>query len=567
MADATPTGPAPRSAPGSAPRSADELLALAEVAGGLGVFEGDIEKGTVRLSPNYLALFGLTEFDGRLSSWLECIWQEDRRRVAGQMAEAFARRAPRLEIEFRIVRPTDKGLRWIESRRLIFYNDAGRAVRMFGVSVDVTGRKHRTMQLRAFTETLEEAVRDRTRELEAEHEARRKAEELLRQAQKMEAVGQLTGGVAHDFNNLLTVVLGGLETIGRHLPELGVGAAAARIARARDLALQGARRAAVLTNRLLAFSRQQALDPRPVDANRLLADLSTLLHGTLGGAVELELVQAAGLWPANVDENQLENAIVNLAVNGRDAMPDGGKLTIETANCFLDQAYVDAVAEPVAPGQYVLVAVADTGGGMSRETVERAFEPFYTTKPMGRGTGLGLSQVYGFVRQSAGHVRIYSEPGHGTTVKIYLPRHLGGASRAPAAARPAIAGAIGGESILVVEDDAALRGYAVEALGELGYRVLSAPAGAAALQTLESETVDLLFTDVVMPGGINGRQLADEAVRLYPGLKVLFTTGYTPNAIIHHGRLDAGVQLLGKPYSFEELGRRVRAILDGGKGS
>jgi len=290
-----------------------------------------------------------------------------------------------------------------------------------------------------------------------------------------------------------------------------------------------------------------------------------LLRRSLGESIKLETVLAGGLWVAYADENQLENALLNLAVNARDAMPGGGKLTIKTANVALDQAYVDAIAEPVEPGQYVMIAVADTGGGMSPETMERAFEPFFTTKGVGKGTGLGLSQVYGFVRQSSGHVRIYSEVGEGTTVKIYLPRHTG--SDRPA--RPEEAGRLEpsdkgrGEVVLVVEDDVALRGFAVESLSELGYFVHAATDARMALELVDRlPIIDLLFTDVVMPGGMNGRQLADEAARRRPGLKVLFTTGYTRNAIIHHGRLDPGVELIGKPYSFRELTKRVREILD-----
>jgi CheY-like chemotaxis protein len=288
------------------------------------------------------------------------------------------------------------------------------------------------------------------------------------------------------------------------------------------------------------------------------------LRRSVGEAIELETVLAGGLWRTQVDANQLENALVNLAVNARDAMPSGGKVTIETANCYLDEAYVASVTEPVTAGQYVVIAVADTGSGMNAASLEKAFEPFFTTKGVGKGTGLGLSQVYGFVRQSAGHVRIYSELGQGTTVKIYLPRHLSEEEDIDELGRSGdVIHAIGVETILVVEDDEHLRYYATEALGDLGYRVLVAPNGAAALDVLaQDRKVDLLFTDVVMPGGMNGRQLADEAKRRLPGLKVLFTTGYTRNAIVHHGRLDAGVEMIGKPYMFEELAARIRAVLD-----
>jgi CheY-like chemotaxis protein len=299
-----------------------------------------------------------------------------------------------------------------------------------------------------------------------------------------------------------------------------------------------------------------------LDANKLVAGICDLLQRTLGETVSLETVLAAGLWRTDADSNQLENAILNLALNARDAMPNGGKVTIETANCYLDKAYVAGVSEPVEEGQYVMIAIADTGSGMDGATVERAFDPFFTTKELGKGTGLGLSQVYGFVRQSAGHVKIYSEIGQGTTVKIYLRRSAEEDDwRNDEAPSPDIARAIGTEKILIVEDDDALRVYSVEILSELGYEVVEAKNGAVALEVLGRSEIDLLFTDVVLPGGMNGRQLADEAMRRRPGLKVLFTTGYTRNAIVH-GQLDAGVQMIGKPFSFCELGAMVRELLD-----
>jgi CheY-like chemotaxis protein len=319
-----------------------------------------------------------------------------------------------------------------------------------------------------------------------------------------------------------------------------------------------------LTNRLLAFSRQQALAPRALDANKLVAGTCDFLHRTLGEAVSLETVLAGGLWRTFADPNQLENALLNLALNARDAMPNGGKVTIETANIYLDENYIGTLLEPVEAGQFVMIAVTDTGIGMDAATQERAFDPFFTTKEVGKGTGLGLSQVYGFVRQTGGHVKIYSEQGQGTAVKIYLPRHTGEEdSTADQHHAGSAVRAIGAETVLVVEDDQALRGYTTEILSELGYKVLEARDGATALQALERNHVDLLFTDVVMPGGMNGRQLADEALRRRPGLKVLFTTGYTRNAIVHHGRLDAGVHMIGKPFSFGDLSAKVRALLDG----
>ena len=294
-----------------------------------------------------------------------------------------------------------------------------------------------------------------------------------------------------------------------------------------------------------------------------MAGLSEFLHRTLGGSVALETILAAGLWRTYADINQLENAILNLSLNGRDAMQDGGKLTIETANCYLDRAYVIALPEPVEPGQYVMIAVGDTGSGMSADTRERAFDPFFTTKEVGKGTGLGLSQVYGFVRQSSGHVKIYSELGEGTTVKIYLPRHIADENVVEINDRtPEVVGAIGAETILVVEDDDALRAHTTDVLVELGYKVLSARNAVTALLLLDNNDIDLMFTDVVMPGGINGRKLAEEAILRKPSLKLLFTTGYTRNAIVHHGRLDDGVQFIGKPFSFNQLAIKIREVLE-----
>jgi PAS domain S-box-containing protein len=410
-------------------------------------------------------------------------------------------------------------------------------------------------QLRELNATLEQRVSEAITE-------RMKAEELVRRSQKMEAIGQLTGGVAHDFNNLLTVILGGLDSISRIMKQLPPDESVARIRRACDMAEQGARRAATLTARLLAFSRQSALAPRAVDLNRLLADLDVLLRRTLGETVALEIVYAAGLWKAFADPDELEHVLINLAVNARDAMPDGGRLTIETANASLDEAYVAEFSEPITPGQYVMVAVADTGSGMSPEIMARVFEPFFTTKEAGKGTGLGLSHVYGFVRQSGGHVRIYSELGHGTTVKVYLPRaelDTYEADNRPRAAKTVDGGT---ESILVVEDDDALRAYSVGILQELGYQVQAAGSGPSALELAAATSFDLLFTDMVLPDGMTGRALAEEARRHHPHMKVLFTTGYTRNAVVQHGRLERGMRLLSKPFTFADLASKVRALLD-----
>ena len=424
--------------------------------------------------------------------------------------------------------------------------------------------------LRQMNEALEMRVLERTRDLAetnarliAAASGRERAEEQLRQAQKMEAVGRLTGGVAHDFNNLLTVVIGNLTLSMRRLGD----GTDARVRRGIEGAMAGAQRAAALTARLLAFSRQQPLAPEAVDVNRLVAGMSDLLRRTLGEDVAVETVLAGGLWRAHADPNQLESSLLNLAVNARDAMPGGGKLTIETANAHLDEGYA-ATREEVRAGQYVAICVSDTGGGMAPDVIARAFEPFFTTKPVGKGTGLGLSQVYGFAKQSGGHAAIYSETGQGTTVKLYLPR-LREVAASPAAGLPIMAvppgqaRSGGGRAVLVVEDDAMVRDFAVTALEEGDWRVISAADGPAALAVLDRHPeIALLFTDVVLTGPMNGRQLANAVLERRPGLPVLFTTGYTRNAIIHHGRLDEGVNFLGKPYTAAALQEKLLALLE-----
>jgi signal transduction histidine kinase/ActR/RegA family two-component response regulator len=393
----------------------------------------------------------------------------------------------------------------------------------------------------------------RTQAFYAEVERRELAEQALRQAQKMEAVGQLTGGVAHDFNNLLTIIIGNLNIAKRGVVE-------SRAERALDNALTGAERAAQLTQRLLAFSRRQPLNPRAVDANKLLVGMADLLVRTLGETVELETIGGAGLWTVEVDAAELEACILNLALNARDAMPGGGKLTIETSNAYLDDDYCQH-HEGLNPGQYVVIAMTDNGVGMTAETIEKAFEPFFTTKETGKGTGLGLSQVYGFIKQSGGHIRIYSEPGQGTTIKIYLPRYQGHEESAPAEL-PAGSDRGRGETILVVEDDDGVRQYVAESLRDLNYQVLEARDSASALKLLHADkTFDLLLTDVILPGK-NGRELATEVERQRPGVKIIFMTGYSRNAIVHHGRLDSGTELISKPLTDAVLARRIRQVLD-----
>jgi two-component system NtrC family sensor kinase len=394
----------------------------------------------------------------------------------------------------------------------------------------------------------------RTQDFYAEAERRELAEQALRQSQKMEAVGQLTGGVAHDFNNLLTIIIGNLGIAKRGVVE-------ARAERALNNALSGAERAAQLTQRLLAFARRQPLNPRAVDVNRLVVNVSDILTRSLGENVELETIGGAGLWSVEADVSELESALLNLALNARDAMPDGGKLTIETSNAYLDDEYCRQHTG-LTPGQYVLIAVTDNGTGMSAETIEKAFEPFFTTKETGKGTGLGLSQVYGFAKQSGGHIKIYSEAGEGTTVKLYLPRFAGEHANVP---EEIAAGSERGrgETILIVEDDDGVREYAAEILRDLNYQVLEARDSASALKLIDAEKdFDLLLTDVVLPGK-NGRELANEITRRRPGIKVIFMTGYSRNAIVHHGRLDRGTELIPKPLTEAVLARRIRIVLDG----
>ena len=382
------------------------------------------------------------------------------------------------------------------------------------------------------------------------------AQEALRQSQKMEAVGQLTGGIAHDFNNMLAVIIGSLDLLGRRL------GADERARRYIDAAQDGARRAASLTERLLSFSRQQPLQPKPTDLNTLIAGMSDLFGHSIGADIQLETVLAGGLWRVQVDPNQLENVILNLVVNARDAMPEGGRVTLETRNADLDDRRTAARAG-VSPGRYVILTVTDTGTGMPDQVIAKAFDPFFTTKPVGKGTGLGLSQVYGFIKQSGGHVKIQSEVGHGTTIEIYLARLDDALVEEPLIERGEYGAADNKNrtTILIVEDEPGVREFTTEALSELGYNVLAVDQPSAALRLLETDlAVDLLFTDVVMPE-MNGPTLADEALARRPGLKVLFTTGYPRDAVVHNGRADDEVALIGKPFTVEALAAKVRDVL------
>jgi PAS domain S-box-containing protein len=389
--------------------------------------------------------------------------------------------------------------------------------------------------------------------------ALRQAEDALRQSQKMEAVGQLTGGLAHDFNNLLTAIGGSLQLMQNRIEQ----GRTAEVGRYFAAAQSAVKRATALTHRLLAFSRRQTLDPKPVDVNRLLAEMEELIRRTVGPSIELAVVGAGDLWPTLVDANQLENGLLNLCINARDAMPDGGRITIATANERIDDR--TARRRDLPPGEYLAVSVADTGTGMSPDVQEKAFDPFFTTKPLGLGTGLGLSMVYGFARQSGGQVRIRSEIDKGTTVSIYLPRYTGDTPTAePASQAAAPNGARRGATVLVVDDEPTVRMLIKDVLLEDGYIVLEAENGQHGLAALTSkDRIDLLITDVGLPGGINGRQLADAARVARPALAVLFITGYAENAVVGNGHLEAGMAILTKPFAVESLTEKVAAMLSG----
>jgi PAS domain S-box-containing protein len=494
------------------------------------------------------------------TDWTELLHPEDRDRTRDAWVHSLNSGEP-YEMEYRF-RDKHGEYHWFLARALPVHNNEGKIERWFGTATDITEIvAERTAEMAAANEKLREEIFERSlaeERLRSEIQERARAEEQLRQASKMEAVGRLTGGLAHDFNNLLTVVMGNVEAMQRKLKDGGDE----KIKNYAEFAMQGAKRAAALTKRLLAFSRGQPLDPEPVNANDLVASMTELFARTLGEKVSLKTAVVENLWTVEADPNQFEASLLNLVVNARDAMPKGGSLTIETANVKLDTAYA-AKHDGVKPGEYVAITVSDTGIGMSPETLARIFEPFFTTKPAGEGTGLGLSQLYGFVKQSGGHVSAESILGSGTKVSIYLPRFTGeGAdlkngkkSHAPEDDR---------NTVLIVEDDDDVRQYAVSLFRELGYGVLEAADGTAALRILESRPeVRFMFTDVGLPGDYNGKELADEARRRRPYLRVLYTTGYARTDILRQGRLDANAQVVTKPFTFDELSTKVRAVFDG----
>lgn len=487
---------------------------------------------------------------------MEAVHPDDRDMLAARIRETLARGGTYAH-QYR-TRRRDGRYYWLEANGRVELTPDGIPSTFPGVLIDIEGRRaveaerdRALAALRTLNDTLEQRVQERTKAL-------LEAEEALRQAQKMEAVGQLTGGLAHDFNNILAGISGSLELMKVRLAQGRIS----DIERHLNGAQSAVKRAAALTQRLLAFSRRQTLDPKAADLNRIVADMHDLIGRSVGPAITVETIAAGGLWNTFVDIGQLENALLNLCINARDAMPHGGRLTIETANRWLDD--IAAMQRGVQPGQYVSLCVSDTGTGMSPDVVARAFDPFFTTKPTGQGTGLGLSMVYGFAGQSGGAVRIYSELGQGATLCIYLPRHLGeaGEDDLPLSDESMVATAPGSKTILVVDDEPLVRMVTVEVLSDLGYHVLEAEDGPSALKVLAAcPELDLLVTDVGLPNGMNGRQLADAIRAPRPELPVLFVTGYAENAVLNHGHLERGMQVLTKPFAADVLARRVRELV------
>ena len=453
------------------------------------------------------------------------------------------------EAEVRLKRH-DGAWRWHIARAVPIRDADRKIVRWVGTNTDIQEQKEVSAALTDINAALESRVDERTRQLQD-------TEEKLRQAHKMEAVGQLTGGLAHDFNNLLQGIIGALDRIKSRI----ANGRLSDVDRFLKAAMDAANRAAALTHRLLAFSRQQTLDPRPADVNHLIAGLEDLIHQTMGPTIEVAVSSANDLWSTKVDVPQLESALLNLCINARDAMPDGGRLAIETANQWLDEEA--ALEREVPPGDYVSVSVTDTGTGMTPEVIARAFDPFFTTKPLGQGTGLGLSMIYGFVRQSGGQVRIYSNVGHGTAVRLYLPRYFGALEKSSPANGSGQMHRGLGETVLVVDDDPTVRMLVTELLSENSYTILEATNGPSAMRMIESDRrIDLLITDVGLPGGMNGRQVADAARVRRPGLKVLFITGYAENTAVKNGHLEPGMAVLAKPFAMSTLSTKIRGMLE-----
>ena len=546
----------------AAAQQAVERVQLALSAGAIiGTWVWDLPTDRFTVDAAFAEAFGLDPSLGReglsLAQVVATVHPDDQAGLAAAIDDVI-RRGGAYAHQYR-VRRADGRYYWLEANGRVDHGPDGAPLRFPGVLLDIEARRaveaerdRAAAAQRALNDTLEQRVAERTREL-------MKAEEALRQAQKMEAVGQLTGGLAHDFNNLLAGISGSLDLIGQRIAQ----GRFADVERFTAAAQQAAKRAAALTHRLLAFSRRQTLDPRPTHANRLVRGMEDLIRRTVGPGIDVEVVAGARLWSVLADPHQLENALLNLCINARDAMPDGGRLTIETANRWIDAR--GGVTLDLEPGQYVSLCVTDTGPGMSPEIVERAFEPFFTTKPMGQGTGLGLSMVYGFARQSGGQVRIYSEAGEGAMICIYLPRsEVEADADESAPARTSAPRDAAGETVMIVDDEPTIRMLVTEILHDLGYQAVEAGEGASALKMLQSDArIDLLITDVGLPGGMNGRQLADAARTHRPDLKVLFITGYAENAVVGNGQLEPGMEVMTKPFEMAALSERIESLIVG----
>ncbi len=531
--------------------ASEARLRLATEAAEIGTWDYDPASGELRWDAKCKHLFGLSPganvtYEG---AFLAGLHPDDRARADAAVREAIdPEGSGRYDIEYRTIGIEDGKLRWLSaSGRAFFSADSTRFV---GTVIDITARKEDEQRLQELNERLEEQV-------EIEVRKRMDVEDALRQAQKMEAVGQLTGGIAHDFNNLLAGISGGLEIIERRLSQGRSEGIERFIAGAQT----SAQRAAALTQRLLAFSRRQTLDPKPTDVNRLVCGMEDLISRTVGPAIKVEVVGAAGLWPAKVDVAQLESALLNLAINARDAMPEGGTLTIETANKWLDDRA--AHERELPPGQYISVCVTDTGTGIPKDIVDRIFDPFFTTKPIGQGTGLGLSMIHGFVRQSGGQVRVYTEDGQGTTMCLYFPRYAGDAEVEIEAPKTEISETGEGETVLVIDDEPTVRMLIVEVLREAGYAAQEAHDGPSGLKIIQSDVrLDLLITDVGLPGGMNGRQVADAARLIRPDLKILFVTGYAENAAVGNGHLEPGMEVITKPFVMSQLANKITDLIE-----
>lgn len=537
-----------------------QRVQLALSAGAIiGTWSWDLLTDRFAVDAGFAEAFGLDPSRGRsglsLAEVVETVHPDDQAGLAAAIQGAISRGGAYAH-QYR-TRRTDGKYYWLEANGRVELAEDGTPLNFPGVLIDIEARRaveaerdRATAELRALNDTLEQRVEERTSAL-------LQAEEALRQSQKMEAVGQLTGGLAHDFNNILAGIGGSLDLMKTRLAQGRIG----DIDRYVTGAQSAVKRAAALTQRLLAFSRRQTLDPKPSDINKIVADMHDLVSRSVGPGIAIETVAAGGLWNAFVDIGQLENALLNLCINARDAMPDGGKLTIETGNRWLDDR--NAQERGVPPGQYVSLCVSDTGTGMAADVVARAFDPFFTTKPIGQGTGLGLSMVYGFAGQSGGAVRIYSEVDRGTMICIYLPRHIGEGRVDEAVAEPVrLPPPTGRSTILVVDDEPLVRMVAVELLEELGHAVLEADDGPSALRILNSRPdIELLITDVGLPNGMNGRQLADAIRTQRPDLNVLFITGYAENAVLNHGHLERGMQVITKPFAADAFARRVSELI------